>query len=226
MWVADFLDGNDSTPTTSSTKARDLVQGLRYAVRRWQPSPTASSGQTATTMWVADNTDKQDLRLQPVDQGARLRPKTSTPWTTAGNAATLRPLVRTAPPCWQRTTTMNMTKIYSYNMPTPSDDATLSALTVNGTSVPGFNADRASYQYGVAHSASQVTVAATTTDAAATVAYSTTDADSGTDGHQLALSAGRNPVTVTVTAQDGNTTAGLHRLGEPGRQHDLRLEGV
>ena len=91
-------------------------------------------------------------------------------------------------------------------MPPPRDDATLSALTVNGASVPGFDADRTSYERGTAHSVSEVTVAATTADAAATVAYSGTDADSSTDGHQLALSAGRNSITVTVTAEDGNTT--------------------
>ena len=87
-----------------------------------------------------------------------------------------------------------------------SNDATLSALTVDGTSVPGFSGSRTHYQHGVAHSISQVTIVGTTNHSGATVGYSGTDADSSTDGHQLALSAGRNEIAVTVTAEDGNTT--------------------
>ena len=89
---------------------------------------------------------------------------------------------------------------------TSSTDATLSALTVDSTSVPGFDSDTTSYQYGVASTVTQVTIGATTTHASATVGFSGTDADSATSGHQIDLSAGRNSVTVTVTAQDTTTT--------------------
>ncbi len=87
-----------------------------------------------------------------------------------------------------------------------STDASLSALSVGGESVAGFDAETTSYQFGVANTVTQVTVAGVAADAAATVAYSGTDADGVTDGHQVDLSVGRNGVTVTVTASDGVTT--------------------
>ena len=85
-----------------------------------------------------------------------------------------------------------------------STDATLSALTVDGTSVAGFDAARTYYEYGVTSTVTQVTIGATTTHADATVAFSGTDADPNTTGRQVTLSAGANSVTITVTAQ--NTT--------------------
>ena len=89
--------------------------------------------------------------------------------------------------------------------PQASTDATLSALTVNTTSVIGFDADRISYEFGVASTITHATIEGTTTDSGATVAYSGTDASTD-PGHQVALSAGRNAVTVTVTSQDTTTT--------------------
>ncbi|WP_423918595.1 cadherin-like beta sandwich domain-containing protein [Candidatus Poriferisodalis sp.] len=86
-----------------------------------------------------------------------------------------------------------------------STDANLSALSVGGESVAGFDAETTSYQFGVANTVSQVTVAGVAANADATVAYSGTDAD-GADGHQVDLSVGRNDVTVTVTASDGVST--------------------
>ncbi|WP_419864234.1 cadherin-like beta sandwich domain-containing protein [Candidatus Poriferisodalis sp.] len=87
----------------------------------------------------------------------------------------------------------------------PASSADLSALTVDGVSVAGFSASTTEYQFGVDASVAQVTVSGVA-DGAATVAYSGTDADRLTDGHQLGLSEGRNVATVTVTAADGNTT--------------------
>ena len=87
-----------------------------------------------------------------------------------------------------------------------STDANLSALSVGGESVAGFDAETTTYQHGVANTVSQVTVAGVAADADATVDYSGTDADGVTDGHQVDLSVGRNGVTVTVTASDGVTT--------------------
>ena len=80
-------------------------------------------------------------------------------------------------------------------------DATLSSITVDSTAVPGFAHDRTSYEYGVASTVTQVTIAATTTDADASWAVT-----SPTDpGHQVNLSVGANTVTITVTAEDAAT---------------------
>ena len=86
-----------------------------------------------------------------------------------------------------------------------STDATLSALTVSPKDIIGFAADRTSYEVGVASTVTQATITATKSHSAATVAYSTTDADTSA-GHQVNLSDGRNEVTITVTAEDTTTT--------------------
>ena len=88
--------------------------------------------------------------------------------------------------------------------------ATLSALTVSPKDIIGFVADRTSYEVGVASTVTQATITATKSHSAATVAYSTTDADTSA-GHQVNLSDGRNEVTITVTAED-TTTTGTYTL--------------
>ena len=88
---------------------------------------------------------------------------------------------------------------------TPSNDATLSGLTVSPRDIIGFKADRRTYEVGVASTVIQATITATKSDPGATVAYSGTDLESNTPGLQVNLSAGRNEVTVTVTAEDTTT---------------------
>ena len=91
------------------------------------------------------------------------------------------------------------------NPQTPSDDATLTALTVSPNNIIGFEADRITYEVGVASDVATATVTATTSDDNATVEITPADSETSVDGHQVSLSAGRNSVTVTVTAS--NTVA-------------------
>ena len=112
-----------------------------------------------------------------------------------------------------------------------NNDADLSDLTVDGTSVDGFAADTTSYTVTVDHDTAQVTAAVTKSDSNATVEYDPTDADTSASaiGYQVNLAGGKTEVTVTVTAQDGTTTkvytVDFHRPVVP---HDwsLRPEGV
>ena len=69
----------------------------------------------------------------------------------------------------------------------------------------GFASDRTSYQVGVASTVAIATVTPTVNHPGAGVAYTPDDADDVTPGHQVDLSEGRNPVTITVTAEDGST---------------------
>ena len=111
----------------------------------------------------------------------------------------------TARPCGLPTF-LHDAKVYTYNMP-PSSDATLSGLTVSPRDIIGFAADRTSYEVGVASTETRATVVATANHSAASVAYSPADADTtSTTIHDVDLSAGRNSVTITVTAEDGSTT--------------------
>ena len=83
--------------------------------------------------------------------------------------------------------------------------ATLSGLMLSsgGTNfalAPAFASGTGSYAAEVPAGTATVTVAATATDAGATVTVTPADAVSATSGHQVALAAGDNAVTVQVTA--------------------------
>ncbi|MCD9024940.1 metallophosphoesterase [Cohnella silvisoli] len=78
----------------------------------------------------------------------------------------------------------------------PIRNADLRDLTVDGTKVSGFSADKTSYTVSVPKNQSSVRVTATAADAKATVAIAGGDK----------LKVGDNTVTVTVTAQDKKTT--------------------
>ena len=86
----------------------------------------------------------------------------------------------------------------------PSSDATLSALTVSPKNLAAFDAGVTSYQVGAPSTAATATVSATAAHRAAMVEILPVDADTA-PGHQVGLAAGRNAVTVKVTAQDSST---------------------
>lgn len=92
----------------------------------------------------------------------------------------------------------------------PIRNVDLSDLTVDGTPVSGFSADTTSYTVSVPNNQSSVKVAATAADAKAAVAI-----DGGDN-----LVVGDNRVTVTVTAEDGETkkvyTIIVKRAAAPG----------
>ena len=87
-----------------------------------------------------------------------------------------------------------------------SDDPSLSSITVTPRNIIGFDPDRLSYHVGVANSVTQATINVTETVAISTYRTTPDDADANTPGIQVNLSDGANPVTITVTAEDGNTT--------------------
>ena len=88
----------------------------------------------------------------------------------------------------------------------PSDDATLSGLTLSGIDIGPFAPDTTGYAADVAHAVSGTTVTATPTDADAAVVIA--DADGSTPGttRSATLAVGANTITATVTAADGATT--------------------
>ncbi len=99
---------------------------------------------------------------------------------------------------------------------TPSENATLSGLTVNDGSSdlalsPAFASDTMSYTAYALMAVDEVTVTPTTLNSNATIAWldgsgmALADADTA-DGHQVALSAGANVVKIKVTSQDNSTT--------------------
>ena len=198
MWVAD--NGDDKIYAyRMSDQARDSVKDFNTLTAAGNTTPFGIWSDD-TTMWVADFDDDKLYAYRMSDQ-ARDSVKDFNTLTAAGN--------NTPFGIWSDGTTMWVLdntddKVYSYNMP-PSDDATLSGLTVSPRDIIGFTADRSDYDVGVASTVSQATITATARNPGARVAYSGTDADLTTEGHQVNLSAGRNVVTVTVTASDTTT---------------------
>ena len=86
----------------------------------------------------------------------------------------------------------------------PSDDATLSSLTLSGVNFGAFNSATTEYTASVGNDVEQTTVTATVSDDGATYVVrldGTEDADGTVD-----LAVGDNSVSVVVTAEDGQTT--------------------
>ena len=199
MWVADDTD-DKIYAYNFSTKARDADKDFNTLDAAGNENFTGiwSNG---TIMWVADWIDDK-IYAYNLSTKARFAAKDFNTLIAAG--------FPDPQGIWSDGDTMWVAdyggyKIYAYNHPQPSDDATLSALTVNGTSVAGFAADRTTYEFGVASTVGVATVSATTNHGAATVAISPPDADANTTGHQVSLSAGPNEVTITVTAETNPT---------------------
>ena len=102
---------------------------------------------------------------------------------------------------------------------TPSDDATLSALSLSaGTLSPAFNSDTIEYKARVANAVDKVTISRTLNDNAGggSTAVATSDNDCSTPGDDTAvpgdvsLNAGDNTnICVTATAEDDSTKAYL-----------------
>ena len=225
MWVADS-EADKIFAYNLSTKARDHTKEFDTldAAGNNIPNGIWSDGET---MWVADF---QDVKIYAYNMGTKKRDqaKEFNPRMAAGQDMVFG--------ITSNSTTMWVShvferKLYAYNMPPPSDDATLSALTVSPKDIIGFDADRASYEVGVASTVTEATVAATTTDSNAEVSFDTPDSNDVTDGHQVALSAGRNEVTITVTAEDDSTedyTVNINRgvTDDYGWKADDDLDGL
>ena len=199
MWVADSDDAKIYAYVLDDG-ARDDDKDFNSLTDAGNDGPWGiwSDG---TTMWVADTSDNK-LYAYVLSDGARDSDRDFDTLDVAENEAPRG--------IWSDKTTMWVAdsdddKVYAYNMPS-SHDATLSALSVSPKDIIGFDSSRTDYEVGVGPTIEQATVTAAASDSRAMVEFSTTDADGATEGHQKDLSAGRNRVTITVTALDGMTT--------------------
>ena len=91
-----------------------------------------------------------------------------------------------------------------------STDATLKGLTVSPVDIVGFDSTVTSYHIGLPYSVTQVTITATAMDGRATIQIGKSRTDGNTvasgSGHSVSLVEGLNPVYISVTSSDGNTT--------------------
>ena len=89
----------------------------------------------------------------------------------------------------------------------PPSTASLSELSLSGLELsPVFASDVLIYTVAAAADVDGTTVTATASDEKATVSVTPADADESTMGHQVALGEDDTTVTVTVAAEDGQTT--------------------
>ena len=198
MWVAD--DDEDSLYAYRLSDGNPLEsKGFDLDSSNDDPEGIWSDGYT---IWVADATDDK-LYAYALQGGQRQAGRDFNTLSGAGNT-TVADITSDGRTMWA--VDFDGRKVYSYNMP-PSANANLSSLTLSPRDIIGFAPDRTSYQRGVAGSVGTATITAAADHPAATIGYSATDADLGTPGHQVNLLAGRNAVTVTVTAEDGTTRA-------------------
>ena len=97
-----------------------------------------------------------------------------------------------------------------------SDAGTLSGLRVSvGTLSPAFDKETKTYNVGVAHAVTSITITPTPTVPGATIAYNKSDSNPSTDPLDLALVEGNNVIEITVTAPDGTTTTTLYPHRHP-----------
>ena len=192
MWVSD-LNTDQIFAYRMSDQQPDATRGFTSLdADSESPGGIWSDG---LTMWVGDYGDDK-LYAYDMTSRARLESRDFNALEAARNGQ--------PEGIWSDGTTMwvadyNDHKVYAYNMP-PSNDNRLSSLTVSPKNIIGFDPDRFAYDVGVASTVTEATVAASATNPNAEAAFDTPDSNDVTPGHQVDLSAGRNPVTITVTA--------------------------
>ena len=169
-------------------------------------SPSFATGTTSYTGDVPGNVVDTTVAATTTDEGATVA---VTPVDADGSTDGHQVTLAVGPnPITVTVTAEDGTTVQSYTITviTKSNDASLSALTLSDVTLsPSFATDTTSYTGDVPGNVVDTTVAATTTDEGATVAVTPADADGSTDGHQVTLAVGPNPITVTVTAEDGTT---------------------
>lgn len=100
------------------------------------------------------------------------------------------------------------TSTYTVNVTRISNVATLSELALStGTLSPAFASATETYTASVPNATASMTVTPTVTDSTATMTVSGVSVASGAPSQSIPLAVGTNPITVSVTAQNGTTTS-------------------
>lgn len=200
LWVTDKGQGK--------VYAYAMAGGSRVPARDFDlAGPDGATLAWAWGLWADDITfrvvDYIDRRVYAYRDGARtagedvenLRRRNQRPSGLWSNGTTL----------WVSDYSGQAAKLYSYDLPSPSSNATLVLLRLSGIDLGRFSPTDLDYA-GTAPS--EMAVATLTAFAAegADVSVEGDDADAAEPGHQVALAYGMNRIALTVTAADGATS--------------------
>ena len=187
-------------------------------------SPPFASGTTSYTASVANRVDEITIAPTTTNNGASVAYLDSSDMPIP-DADTTKNLQQVSLAVGANTITVQvtaadstMTQPYTVTVTRTSADATLSALALwdasDDSSIalsPAFASSITSYTASVANRVDEITIAPTTTNNAASIAYldgsdtAISDADTTKNGQQVSLAVGANTIKVQVTAADGVT---------------------
>ena len=221
VWIADIYDSHlyaYDLETGERTRDREVGSSVMRPASNRYPDGLWSDG---VTMWVADFDDEK-IYAYDLAAGERDASLEFNTLSAVGN--------RWPRGIWSDGATMWVVdvednKLYGYNMP-PS--AALSSFSLDGADL-AFWVGRSSYAARVPVGTDSVTVtaAAAFPDSAA-VTIAPADADDVAGGHQVALAAGPNTITVSVVngADSRTYTAVVTRTDAPTLSDDATLSGL
>ncbi len=197
MWVADWED-DKLYAYKMSDKSRDPAKDFNTLVgtgESYGPNGLWSDG---TTMWMSDPWQNKIYAYKMSDK-SRDPAKDFDTLEAAGNMAPHG--------LWSDGTTMWVAdytdaQVYAYHL---SNDAVLSSLTLSDGAelTPGFDGAIARYTVSVSYAITNLTIAAAARHTNAVVSIAPSDADSASQGHQVALAVGTNDIAITVTPSSG-----------------------
>ncbi len=197
MWVPDWRD-DKIYAYKMSDKRRDPAKDFNTLAGAGDEYGVNGLWSDGTTMWMADSWQSKIYAYKLSDK-SRDASKEFDTLEAAGNMAPHG--------LWSDGTTMwvadwETTKVYAYHL---SNDAVLSSLTLSDGAelTPGFDGAIARYTVSVSYAITNLTIAAAAWHTNAVVSLSPSDADSASQGHQVALAVGTNDIAITVTPSSG-----------------------
>ena len=162
----------------------------------------ASVGHDVTSTTVTATASDAGARVAIADADGSTTDAARTVWLNVG-PNTITVTVSAADGDTSAAYTIEVTR----GAPPPSDDATLSGLTLTAVDIGAFDGATTAYTGSVGHDVTSTMVTATANDAGASVTIA--DADGGTTDapRTVTLGVGGNTITATVTAADETTAA-------------------
>ncbi len=150
------------------------------------------------------------LTITPTVAQANATVKVNGTTVTSGSASSPVSLVVGTNPITTTVTAQDGTTTKTYTLTVtrlPSSNADLASLAPSsGTLSPAFGAAILAYNATVPNATTSLTITPTVAQANATVKVNGTTVTSGSASSPVSLIVGANPITTTVTAQDGTTT--------------------